>query len=205
MESNEEEVSEPPLPRPVVYEEDEDPDCPFQLTIGDELPNFHLPTQKVGESIYFDSTRGEYLVIVAFPLCFIPRSSSEAIALQENLQRLSEIGCGVLGITTESPYILAQWTTMRRCLGGTGELQYPVCSDQTGRVLKKLGLWYEGKGTALRGVVIISPEGRIIHIAKNAPEVTRSVEEIIRTINAHQTPPAEERPQKEVSYGKHRF
>jgi alkyl hydroperoxide reductase subunit AhpC len=71
--------------------------------------------------------------------------------------------------------------------GGLGEkLQIPIIADKTKRIARDYGVLLEELGFALRGLFIIDAEGLIRHISMNDLPVGRSVDEVLRLVEAFQ-------------------
>jgi alkyl hydroperoxide reductase subunit AhpC len=71
--------------------------------------------------------------------------------------------------------------------GGLGEkLQIPIIADKTKRIARDYGVLLEELGFALRGLFIIDTEGIIRHISMNDLPVGRSVDEVLRLVEAFQ-------------------
>lgn len=66
-------------------------------------------------------------------------------------------------------------------------LPYPLIGDMTHRVSRAYGVLIEDKGIALRGTVIVDPEGIIRYYGVHDLPTGRSVDEILRTLQSLQT------------------
>ena len=80
---------------------------------------------------------------------------------------------------------------MDRKQGGVGKLAYPLISDFSKDISRSYGFLVEDKddelyGASLRGLVIIDRDDVVRHVQINDAPVGRSVEEIVRLIEAFQ-------------------
>jgi alkyl hydroperoxide reductase subunit AhpC len=71
--------------------------------------------------------------------------------------------------------------------GDLGDLKYPLLSDFKKDVAERYGILDEREGVALRGLFIIDPQGIIQHTSINNLSVGRSVDEVLRVLEALQT------------------
>lgn len=74
---------------------------------------------------------------------------------------------------------------MPRKKGGLGGLNIPLIADVSKQLSRDYGCLIEG-GITLRGLFIIDGEGTIRHITKNDPPVGRSIDEVLRVVQAYQ-------------------
>lgn len=87
----------------------------------------------------------------------------------------------MVAISTDSVYSHKAWIDR-----DLPEVKYPVVADFTKQISREYGVLLEDKGIALRGTFIIDPDGVIQHESVNSPKVGRSVEEILRLLDAFQ-------------------
>ena len=66
-------------------------------------------------------------------------------------------------------------------------MKYPILADTAHTVSRDYGVLLEDKGIALRGTFLIDPKGVLQWMSVNALGVGRSVEEVIRTLQALKT------------------
>src|SRR5262249_51084773 len=86
--------------------------------------------------------------------------------------------------STDSHYSHLAWVKTDERLG---KLKYPLISDITKEISADYGILLEEKGVALRGTFIIDPDGILRWMQVNDLDVGRSVEEILRVLEALQT------------------
>ncbi|MBN2494473.1 MAG: redoxin domain-containing protein [Deltaproteobacteria bacterium] len=63
---------------------------------------------------------------------------------------------------------------------------YPLGSDPSGAVSRAYGVWMPGSGLNKRGRFIVSPKGTVMAVEVMTGPVGRSVDELIRQIQAMQ-------------------
>lgn len=76
------------------------------------------------------------------------------------------------------------WINTPRKQGGLGEMKIPLLADKTKSIAKDYGVLLENEGIALRGLFIIDPKGTVRQITINDLPVGRSVDEVLRLVEA---------------------
>lgn len=76
------------------------------------------------------------------------------------------------------------WINTPRKQGGLGEMNIPLLADKTKSIAKDYGVLIEEAGVALRGLFIIDPKGTVRQITINDLPVGRSVDEVLRLVEA---------------------
>ena len=92
-------------------------------------------------------------------------------------------------VSVDSKFSHLAWSKMPRNKGGLGGCSYPLLADITKAISKDYGVLIEegdDAGVALRGLFIISPEGKLRQITVNDLPVGRSVDEVLRLVTAFQ-------------------
>ena len=73
---------------------------------------------------------GSYCLMFFFPLGQ-KTHSEEVLKFSSSLQEFSNLGCRVIGVTSESPLAIARWMEKETETGGFGRLiGFPVLSDK---------------------------------------------------------------------------
>lgn len=91
----------------------------------------------------------------------------------------------VLGLSVDSQFSHLAWLNTPRTKGGLGGLKYPLVSDLSKKVSQEYGVLLDS-GIALRGLFLIDKEGVVRHITINDLPIGRSVDEVLRTLDALQ-------------------
>nr|YP_009393944.1 2-Cys peroxiredoxin [Polysiphonia sertularioides]ARW62506.1 2-Cys peroxiredoxin [Polysiphonia sertularioides] len=155
------------------------------LQVGDKAPNFSATAvyEQEFKQVNLSDYLGKYLILLFYPLDFTFVCPTEIIAFSDIYDNFESMNTEVLGISVDSEYCHLAWMQMDRDSGGVGDLRYPLVSDLN----KEISLSYNvlnQEGKALRGLFIIDPHGRIQHSLVNNLDVGRSVNEVIRILNA---------------------
>ena len=157
----------------------------------DKIPNFSALAVQGGDvnKVSFKDFKGKYMVLVFYPLDFTYVCPTELIAFSDHMERFNALETTVFGISTDSHFSHLAWIKTERKQGGVGTLSYPLISDFSKKISREFGFLVEDEedelnGAALRGLVIVGPDGVIRHTQINDAPVGRSVDEVIRLIQA---------------------
>ncbi len=150
--------------------------------IGFEAPNFVAQAVKNGEiiDIQLVDFRGKFVVLMFYPMDFTFVCPTELLALEERMKDFKERNCEVLAISVDSVYTHRAW--WERDLK---EVTYPIVSDIAKTISHSYGTHMD-KGISLRGTFIIDADGIVQHLSMNNLGIGRSVDEVIRLLDAIQ-------------------
>ncbi len=128
---------------------------------------------------------GKWLVLFFYPLDFTFVCPTEIIAFSDAADRFNKLGAKIAGISVDSHFTHLAWVNTPRKDGGLGELKFPLVSDLDKSIARAYDVLLDA-GIALRGLFLIDPKGVIRHATVNDLPVGRSVDEVIRVIEAFQ-------------------
>lgn len=135
------------------------------LKVGDEAPDFTLPTHNEGE-LNLRWYRGRQHVVLAFyPGDFTPICATQVPGYQVVMDKFEKYNAQLLAISVDSIACHAAWA---KSLGG---LSFPLMSDYYphGAVSGKYGVLNEKRGYAERTVFLIDLAGKIRWIERLQP------------------------------------
>jgi hypothetical protein len=92
----------------------------------------------------------------------------------------------VICCSTDSQFSHLAWTNTPRKQGGLGEMKIPMLADTSLKVSRAYGVLNEDAGIDFRGLFIIDDKGRLRQITMNDLPVGRSVDEVLRLVQAFQ-------------------
>ena len=141
------------------------------------------------KNISLNDYKGQYLVLIFYPFDFTYVCPTELTAFSDQIDQFEKLETNVLGISTDSHFTHLAWMKTPRKEGGVGELRYPLVSDFSKKISREFGFLVEDdddelNGAALRGLAIIDHKGVIRHVQINDAPVGRSVDEVLRLIQA---------------------
>ncbi|XP_074835826.1 peroxiredoxin-2 isoform X2 [Carettochelys insculpta] len=156
--------------------------------IGKPAPDFCATAVVDGafKEIQLSDYRGKYVVLFFYPLDFTFVCPTEIIAFSERAQDFCQLQCQLLAASVDSHFSHLAWINTPRKEGGLGAINIPLLSDLTHSMATDYGVLKEDEGIAYRGLFIIDNKGILRQITINDLPVGRSVEEVLRLVQAFQ-------------------
>jgi len=159
------------------------------LNGGEIVENFSLQ-QYVGD---------KYVVFFFYPADFTFVCPTELLAFQDKIVEFDSRNVVIVGASTDSEFSHWKWLNTPTVQGGIQGVKYPLVADQTLGISKAFdvlageevydeegNLNFVGEAKAYRGLFLIDKSGVVRHQVVNDMPLGRSVEEIIRVIDALQ-------------------
>ncbi len=156
---------------------------------GEIVENFSLQ-QYIGE---------KYVVFFFYPADFTFVCPTELLAFQEKIAEFDSRDVVIVGASTDSEFSHWKWLQTPTSQGGIQGVKYPLVVDQTLEISKAYDVLageevydeegnvkFVGEPKAYRGLFLIDKSGVVRHQVVNDMPLGRSVEEIIRLIDALQ-------------------
>lgn len=157
---------------------------PKVAQVGKPAPEFKAKAYVAGQfkDVSLRDYSGRWVCLFFYPLDFTFVCPTEIRSFAQNAAAFKELGCEIIGCSTDSEHSHKAW--FERDLP---EVKFPVLADLTHKVARDYGVLIEDKGISLRGTFLIDPKGVLQFSTINALDVGRSVEEIVRTLQALET------------------
>jgi peroxiredoxin (alkyl hydroperoxide reductase subunit C) len=154
------------------------------LKVGHMAPDFKAKAFMAGQmkDVALKDFHGKWVCLFFYPLDFTFVCPTEIRGFAQKETDFKELGCQVIGCSTDSEYSHKAW--FERDLP---EVKYPVLADTAHTVSRHYGVLMEDKGIALRGTFLIDPQGTLQWMSVNALGTGRSVDEVVRTLQALKT------------------
>lgn len=155
-------------------------------SLGETAPAFTARTTMGEKSL--SNYLGKWLVFFAHPADFTPVCTSEFVALARAHDRFASLGCELLGLSVDSlPAHLAWILSIEKEYGI--EVPFPVAEDPSMAIARAYGMIHPASqdSAAVRAVFFINPAGIIRAALWYPADVGRSVEEMLRLLQALQT------------------
>jgi peroxiredoxin (alkyl hydroperoxide reductase subunit C) len=160
------------------------------LTIGDKLPPFALDAVvnveqgKEFQTLSDRSFPGKWLVLFSWPMDFTFICPTEIAEFGKRAREFADRDAQILGVSGDTEYVHLAW---RKTHPDLKSLPYPMLADTKRQLSTALGILEKRKGVPLRATFIIDPEGIIRWAQVNDLNVGRSIEEVLRVLDALQT------------------
>jgi peroxiredoxin (alkyl hydroperoxide reductase subunit C) len=155
--------------------------------IGEKAPEFKAQAvikEKIFDDFCLSDYLGKYVVFFFYPLDFTFVCPTELHAFQEKLKEFEKRGAQVIGCSIDSCYSHVAWLKTPKTAGGIQGVTYPIVSDIHKSIARSFGVLKEDAGIAYRGLFLLDKEGVIRHQVVNDLPLGRSVDEVLRTIDA---------------------
>lgn len=155
-----------------------------QLQVGMPAPAFRTEAYVEGQfkEVGLQDYKGKWVCLFFYPLDFTFVCPTEIKGFAKAEPQFKELGCQVIACSTDSKFSHKAW--YERDLK---EVKYPVLSDTNLSISRAYNVLMEDKGIALRGTFLIDPNGTLQYMSVNALGVGRSVDEVVRTLQALRT------------------
>jgi alkyl hydroperoxide reductase subunit AhpC/predicted Ser/Thr protein kinase len=161
------------------------------LRIGESAPDFELPAVSADRLqtwvLRKDDSRGRWLILVFYPRDFSFVCPTELTTFSARVRDFQRRNCDLIGISTDTIDLHAEWLRTPAESGGLGPLQFPLASDVDGAVSRRYGVWVPQKRVATRGLFIIDPQGILQYAVVHNLSVGRNAEEVLRVLDALRT------------------
>lgn len=164
---------------------DSQTNSPVPLRIGDTAPDFMARSTK--GPFQLSRLRGRWVIFFSHPADFTPVCSTEFVALARRQAAFDALGCQLVGLSVDSLYSHMAWV---RALGGLFDVtvDFPVIEDPSmaiGRAYGMIGA-DAADSMAMRTTFFIDPNGIVRATTSYPHNVGRSVDEMLRLLNALQ-------------------
>lgn len=176
----------------------------MSVLVGKKAPVFNTKAVVNGGEIVDNFSLSQYegkkyVVFFFYPADFTFVCPTELIAFQDKIAEFESRNVQVVGASTDSEFSHWKWLQTPTNQGGIQGVKYPIIVDQSLEISKAYDVlagdhvWddngdlvFEGTPQAYRGLFLIDKEGVVRHQVVNDMPLGRSVEEIIRVIDALQ-------------------
>jgi peroxiredoxin (alkyl hydroperoxide reductase subunit C) len=176
----------------------------MSVLVGKKAPGFIAPAVINGndfeENFSLQQYEGKkYVVFFFYPADFTFVCPTEIIAFQDRIRDFEKRNTAIVGCSVDSEFSHWKWLQTPRNEGGIKGVKYPLVSDQAMVISDKYdvlagefqpsdeGLYdYKGTPRSYRGLFLLDKEGIVRHQVVNDMPLGRSIEEVIRMIDALQ-------------------
>ena len=176
----------------------------MSVLVGKKAPSFWTKAVINGNEIIEDFSLDQYLgkkyvVFFFYPADFTFVCPTELIAFQDKLKEFEDRDTVLVAASTDSAFSHWKWLQTPQNDGGIKGVTYPLVADHN----KTISMAYDvlaggytedasnnivfaGSSEAYRGLFLIDKEGTVRHQVVNDMPLGRSVDEILRVIDALQ-------------------
>jgi peroxiredoxin (alkyl hydroperoxide reductase subunit C) len=176
----------------------------MSVLVGKKAPHFSAAAVINGEEIVEKFSLDQYLgknhvVFFFYPKDFTFVCPTELHAFQSQLGEFEKRGVKVVGCSTDTEESHYTWLQMPKEKGGIKGITYPLVADTSKAITTNFGvlkgsydynedglLVANGPMIAFRGLFLIDKEGVVMHQVVNNNSLGRSVDEVLRMVDALQ-------------------
>ncbi|CAH9018273.1 peroxiredoxin [Candidatus Nitrosacidococcus sp. I8] len=161
----------------------------MSVLVTQSAPNFTAPAVMadgtIKENFHLSDFRGKYVVLFFYPLDFTFVCPSEVLAHNSRLGEFKKRNVEVIGVSIDSQFSHHAWRNTPVAQGGIGKVGFPLVADVTHEITRTYGIEHPD-GVALRASFLIDGDGVVQHQVVNNLPLGRSVDEMLRLIDALQ-------------------
>jgi len=144
-----------------------------------------MPDGTINEQFRLSDLRGQYTVLLFWPLDFTFVCPSEIIAHDHRIEQFRDRQVQVVGISIDSQYTHYAWRNTPVEQGGIGPVRFPIVADVKREIMHAYGVEHPD-GVALRASFLIDQTGIVQHQTVNNLALGREADEMLRMVDALQ-------------------
>jgi len=174
------------------------------MLVGKKAPLFKAKAvvngHQIVENFSLEPFLGKkYVVFFFYPADFTFVCPTELIAFQEKINEFKQRDTEVVACSTDSEFSHWKWLQTDKKDGGIKGVTYPLVSDSANTISENFGVlagnyeyseegqvYFSGEPKAYRGLFLIDKQGIVRHVTINDMPLGRSIDEVIRLIDALQ-------------------
>lgn len=153
--------------------------------INELAPEFETKAFHEGQvrDIKLSDYKGKWVVLFFYPADFTFICPTELGELADNYEKFKEMNVEILSVSTDTEFVHKAWYDNSSTIK---KIKFPMLADPTGEICKNYGTYIKDEGVSLRGTFIIDADGVLKAYEIHDNSIGRSVEELIRKIQAAQ-------------------
>lgn len=166
---------------------EETPEARDDLRLGSHAPDFEAVTTQ-GPIRYYDWKGERWSLLVSHPADFTPVCTSELVALARRHEDFERRGVAVLATSVDSVYAHLAWLSAIHDRFDVA-VPFPIVADLDQKVARLYGMIHEPTSatSTVRSAFFVDPKNRVRAFAAYPLDVGRSVDELLRVLDALQT------------------
>jgi peroxiredoxin (alkyl hydroperoxide reductase subunit C) len=159
------------------------------LLVGRTAPDFvatAVKGKKIIDKFRLSDLKGKNIVLFFYPLDFTFVCPTELHAFNDRIEDFRKRDTELVAVSVDSHYSHYAWLSTPKSQGGIQGIEYPVVSDIKKEISKAYDVLFEDQGVAYRGLFLIDDKFIVRHQLVNDLPLGRSVNEVLRMIDALQ-------------------
>lgn len=153
------------------------------VNINDMAPEFEADAYVNDEikKVKLSDYRGKWLVLFFYPADFTFVCPTELGELADKYAEIQKLGAEVLSVSTDTAFVHKAWHDNSKTIA---KIKFPMLADPTREICSNYYTLIKKEGISLRATYLIDPDGRIKALEFHDNSIGRSIEELIRKIEA---------------------
>jgi peroxiredoxin 2/4 len=155
------------------------------LQLGDLVPNFSA--RSTHGSVSLTDFRGRWLILFSHPADFTPVCTSEFVAIARAADRFAALDCALMGLSVDSLYSHLAWVRLIHDRFAV-TIDFPIVEDPTMEIARAYGMVGPDAvdASSVRATCFLDPDGILCASTLYPQSVGRSVDEMLRVLQALQ-------------------
>jgi len=155
------------------------------IAINEKAPEFVEDAYVNDEikKIKLSDYKNKWVVLFFYPADFTFVCPTELGALADNYVAFKKLNTEIISVSTDTAFVHKAWHDNSETIK---KINFPMLADPTRRVCTAYGTLIPSEGLSLRATFIIDPKGIIKAYEFHDNSIGRSVDELIRKIQAAQ-------------------
>lgn len=155
------------------------------ISIGSKAPTWSAAAYHNGDFVQLshEDFAGKWVLIYWWPFDFTGICNSEILGFQALEAQFAEIGVELVGASCDTKFAHQQWFADSNAFPN-GQPGHAMIADNTHQMTKDFGFYLDAVGCAVRGTVLIDPEGIVRSMGANFLNVARDPKDALITARA---------------------
>ncbi len=136
------------------------------------------------KTVKLSDYKGKWVVLFFYPADFTFVCPTELEELADNYEKFRKMNAEILSVSTDTHFVHKAWHDESAAIK---KVKFPMLSDPTGSISKAYGTYIEDgddAGLSLRGTFVVDPDGVIRVMEIHSNNIGRSVNELLRKLEA---------------------
>ena len=153
--------------------------------VNESAPDFTEDAYVGGEikKVSLKDYRGRWVVLFFYPADFTFVCPTELGELADHHEEIKKLGAEIISVSVDTAFVHSAWHDQSPTIR---KIQFPMLADPARRVCRAYGTLIEQEGLSLRATFFIDPDGAVKAYEFHDNSIGRSVDEIIRKVQAAQ-------------------
>lgn len=153
------------------------------VNVNESAPDFTEDAFLDGDikKISLSDYKGKWVVLFFYPADFTFVCPTELGELADNYEKIKSLGAEVISVSTDTAFVHKAWYDNSETIK---KIKFPMLADPARRVTKSYWTLIPEEGLSLRATYIIDPEGKVKAFEFHDNSIGRSVNELIRKLQA---------------------